>query len=171
MTPLANLVVALAGALLLSVGTGCAAALLRLIVPGVAARADRSLASLGGARLVATGVLPLVGALALSAVATNAGAPSLTLVLWVPLLLLAVVGAVAALPHVGERLLRAGQGASLLARATVGGLVVGLAMATWILPPLGLLVTLLVAGWLVGVGLGTLWDPRRESGSPAPNAS
>jgi hypothetical protein len=159
-TPLVNLVVALLGALLLSVGTGCAAALVRLILPGLAGRADRSLASLGGARLVVTGVLPLVGALVLSAVASNVGTPSLSLVLWVPLLLLAVAGAVAALPHVGERLLRAGPEASLLARATVGGLVVGLAMATWLLPPLGLLVTLLVAGWLVGIGLGGLWAPN-----------
>jgi hypothetical protein len=154
-TPLANLVVALLGALLLSVGTGCALALLRIVLPGLAGRADRSLASLGAGRLVVTGVLPLVGALVLSAVATNAGAPpALALAWWIPLLLLAVAGAMAALPHAGERLLRAGSQASLLARAAVGGLVVGLAMATWFLPPLGLLVTLLVAGWLVGIGLG-----------------
>jgi hypothetical protein len=158
---LANLLAVVLLALVLCVGVGCALALLRVILPGLARAADRSLGGLGATRLFVSGVLPLVGALVLAAVLADAGAPhGLVLVVWAPLLLLAVGGATAGVPHVGERLLRRGAEASLLARAVAGGLVVGLAMATWMLPPLGLLVTLLVAGWLVGIGLG-LW--RRNS--------
>jgi hypothetical protein len=154
---LVRLLVALLVAVLFSLGTGCALALVRVILPGLAAKADRSLGSLGTARLLVSGVLPLIGALLLSEAIAKAGAPeAVGLVVWIPLLLVAATGALAALPHVGERMLRRGRETSLLARAAVGGLVVGCAMATWLFPPLGLLVTLLVGGWLVGIGLG-LW--------------
>ena len=67
-----------------------------------------------------------------------------------------VGGFTAGLLHVGTKVLRADSEASPLARAALGGLVVGLALTSWIIPPLGLLVSVLLSAWFVGIGLGAL---------------
>ena len=49
-----------------------------------------------------------------------------------------------------------GADASPLKRGALGGLVVGFALASWIIPPLGLVVSVLLSAWFVGIGLGAL---------------
>jgi hypothetical protein len=150
-----------------SVGFGAVALLLRAILPGVGRAADASLARLGTRRLLLVGILPLVGA-ALLARAVHASDNRTVeglyaLLVALPLALATVVGAMAALPHLGGQVLRSGLEASPLARASVGGLVTGLAMVSWLLPPLGVLVSALVAGWWIGIGLGGLVRRAQET--------
>jgi hypothetical protein len=144
-------------------GVGCAIALFRVILPDVARAADRSLAGLRTGRMFVTGVLPLVGAVLVSWGIERGGLPKgIHLVVWVPILLLVLVGSLAAVPHVGGSLLRGGADASPLRRAVAGGLVTGLALSSWaIFPAAGLVVSLLLFGWILGIGLGA---PRRRGG-------
>ncbi len=141
-----------------AVGFGAVALLLRAILPGVADLADASLARLDTRRLLLSGILPLVGAALLGSAAEGAGnevfAGAVAILVFLPLALALVVGAMGAIPHLGGQVLRSGVEASPLARASAGGLVTGLAMVSWLLPPLGVLVTVLLAGWWVGIGLG-----------------
>jgi hypothetical protein len=143
------------------VGFGCALAVLRVILPHVASATDRSVQAMGTGRLLAMGVLPLVGAALLGAGVGQVGAPVLgwvyLLVVAVPLVLLVLAGAAAGVPHVGGALLLRGEERSPLARSVVGALVTALAMATWVWPPLGVLVTVLIVGWFLGAGLGAVW--------------
>jgi hypothetical protein len=155
-----------------SIAVGCALAVLRVVLPGLARAADASLEGLGTARLFLMGVLPLIGAILLAQGAHALGLPALVWVVGLgvalPVALLLLLGALAAVPHLGGRLLASSAGErSLLVRASVGGLALGLAGVTWLLPPLGALVTLLVAGWFLGAGLGTLFRHREvAAGSP-----
>jgi hypothetical protein len=143
-----------------AVGLGAVALLLRAILPGVGRAADASLARIGAKRLWLTGVLPLVGAGLLgravhSAQSEVAGAVFGVLVV-LPLCVALGVGALAALPHLGAQVQRGGAEASPLRCASVGGLVTGLAMVSWLVAPLGVAVTVLLAGWWIGIGLGGL---------------
>jgi hypothetical protein len=142
----------------LSAGVGAALAVLRVVLPGLSRAADRSLAGVTTKRLVLSGLLPLLGAALLARAVEALGDPTLGyvvgLLVLVPLILFVVLGAMAALPHLGERLLERGTPRSALARAVGGGLVVGLAATTIWVPPLFALVALLVGGWLLGIGLG-----------------
>jgi hypothetical protein len=143
--------------LLFWVGVGCAIALVRIVLPGLAGAADRSLAALSTSRLVVSGVLPIVGALLVTwAIAEAKVLPAVALLVWIPLCLLFFAGATAALPRIGERLAKAGGDLSLVRRCVAGALAVGFASLTWLFWPLGLLVTLLLAGWILGAGLGLL---------------
>ena len=65
-------------------------------------------------------------------------------------------GFTAGVLHIGTKVLRKDTGAAPLTRASLGGLVVGLALTSWIVPPLGMLVTVLLSAWFVGIGLGAL---------------
>ena len=149
-------------------GLGAALAVLRVVLPGLARAADRSVEGLSTGRMVLTGVLPLVGALLLGAAVHHAGDRALgavyALVVGLPLSLLTITGALSALPHLGARLLKEGVETSLLRRSLVGGLVAGLAGTTWARPPLGILVSLFLLGWFLGIGLSTLF--RRAEPSP-----
>jgi hypothetical protein len=143
------------------VGTGATALLLRIILPGVARSADASLARLGTGRLVFGGVLPLIG-VALGARGVQVtGSPVLgglfALVVVLPLAVALLLGAMAALPHLGAQVLRADANPSPIVCASVGGLLIGLAGASWLLPPLGVAVSVLFAGWLLGIGLGAMF--------------
>jgi hypothetical protein len=158
-----NPLVQVVGVLLFLTGIGCAVGVIRVVLPGLARATDRSLAAAGTGRLVLAGVLPLVGAVLLLWAIHAAGLPgAVALVLALPLLLLAVLGATAAVPHLGARLLRGGESTSLLARCVVGALVAGLSLATWALQPLGILVSLLLFGWMVGIGMGLFLRARDE---------
>lgn len=143
-----------------AIGFGAVALLLRTILPGVGTSADASLARLGTKRLLLAGVLPIIGAGLVARAVETAHNPTIegiyALVVALPLALALLVGAMAAIPHLGGQVLRSGAEASPLARATTGGLVTGLAMVSWLLPPLGVLVTVLLAGWWIGIGLGGL---------------
>lgn len=147
-------------ALIGAVGFGAVVLLLRAILPGVGRAADASLARLDRRRLLVGGILPLLGAALIgSATSSMQGtwvAFVYAVVIALPLALATIVGAMAAIPHLGGQVLRSGAEASPLARASIGGLVTGLAMVSWLLPPLGVLVTVLLAGWWIGIGLGGL---------------
>jgi hypothetical protein len=150
--------------LVLSAGVGAALATLRVILPTLAGAADRSLEGGGTRRLLLVGVLPLLGAAVLTravgALDSTAASLALVLAVLVPLVLALLLGAMAALPHLGERLLERGTPRSLLARAVGGGVVVGLAATTAWVPPLFALVALLLGGWLLGIGLGAVLGRR-----------
>lgn len=146
--------------------------LLRIMLPGLAAVADRALGALGTARLFAQGVLPLVGAALLLRGAREAlgeqAAGVLGLLVGLPLLLALLVGLLAALPHVGGRALARGAERSPLVSHLAGALVLGFPLLLWaVAPPLGLLVTLLEAGWCAGIGLGCVLGPRPAAAPPA----
>ena len=107
--------------------------------------------------MLVTGVLPLVGAILVAWALHRAGAPEAwALVVWNPLLLLVLLGALAGVPYLGENLQRASAEPSPLRSALLGGAAIGLAQVTWLFPLAGLLVGLLLLGWLVGIGLGVL---------------
>ena len=150
--------------LVLSAGVGAALATLRVILPGLASAADRSLEAGGTRRLLLMGVLPLLGAAillqAVAALGSAAASWIVFLAVVVPVVLALLVGAMAALPHLGERLLERGSPRSPLARAAGGGVVVGLAATTAWVPPLFALVALLLGGWFLGIGLGAVLGRR-----------
>jgi hypothetical protein len=154
------------------VGFGAAMLLLRVILPGVARAADASLGRMRTGRLFLVGVLPLVGAALLARGVELANSQALEtaylIVVALPLTLALLVGALAGLPHIGARVLREGADPAPLLRASLGGLVVGLSMVSWALPPLGLVMTLLLAGWLLGVGLGAFVRAPRPDAAAAP---
>lgn len=161
---LANLLMLFVAVVVLGVGTGAGVATLRVIVPGVATRTDVSVRRLGFARLLATGVLPLIGTILIAAALGQAHSkPAETVflvVIGIPLFLALLVGAMGALPHLGARLLKDGDEAGVLKQALTGGAVIGLSGATWVLAPLGGFLTFVIAGWFVGVGLGSLFPGR-----------
>lgn len=157
------LLAALLGAIA-CVGLGAATLVIRAILPGAAASADASLARLSARRLFLTGILPLLGAALLAQgvnlVGNDVVSAIYLLIVALPLALAWIAGLLAGLPYLGTKALRADSQASPLARASLGGLVAGLAMVSWILPPLGLLLSLLLTGWFLGIGLGSLIHRR-----------
>ena len=150
------------------IGLGAAALVVRAILPGAAASADASLARLSTWRLFVSGILPIVGAALLARgvdlVGNDVVSGIFLLIIVLPLTLAWIAGLLAGLPYLGGKALRQGSEASPLARAALGGLVAGLAMVSWVLPPLGLVLTLLLTGWFLGIGLGSLIHrrPRTE---------
>ena len=150
--------------LLVAAGVGAAVATLRVILPGLASAADGALLGTRGKRLFLMGVLPLLGVALLTQVVVHAGHPTLgtlfgVLVL-VPTGLLIVLGLLAALPHLGERLLERRHPRSPLARAVGGGVALGLCATTAWMPPFFALLLLLLGGWLLGIGLATALGRR-----------
>ncbi len=155
------------------VGAGAAVLLVRVVLPGVAGAADASLGRMGTRRLLLTGILPLVGAGLLARGVELAGSDVLGAVYFflvlLPIALALLVGATAGVPHIGARVLRDGSSPAPLACAALGGLVIGLAMVSWAIPPVGLLVTVLLAGWLLGIGLGAfVRAPRAAAAAEEP---
>jgi hypothetical protein len=155
----------------LSAGVGAALAVLRVVMPGLSRAADHSLAGVTTKRLVLTGLLPLLGTALLMRAAQALDNPTVGwvvgLLVVVPVILFLVLGAMAAVPHLGERLLERGAPRSALGRAIGGGVAVGLAATTLWVPPLFALVALLVGGWLLGIGLGAALG-RRPAALPPP---
>lgn len=143
--------------------SGCLLAVLRVIFPGPAAKADAAVKRLTTGRLLLTGLLPLVGAglLGMAAQATGVEAVEVVyaIVIVIPVALLVLVGSMAAVPHLGAGLLRGGEERSLLVRSITGALVLGIgvgvigAAVRELAPFLGLI----VFGWFFGAGLGTVW--------------
>jgi hypothetical protein len=156
--------------LLVAAGVGAAVATLRVILPGLAGAADAALRDTRGRRLFLVGVLPLLGVALLTQLVAQTSQQTLgTLVgvlLLVPTGLLIVLGLLAALPHLGERLLERGRPRSPLARAVGGGVALGLAATTMWMPPFFALLLLLLGGWLLGIGLSTALG-RRSPAAPA----
>ena len=151
-------------AILFAIGIGCLVALLRVVFPGPARKADAALQRLGTGRLLLTGLLPTVGIALLGAAAGATHVQALVavwaVVLLLPAALLMIVGALAAVPHLGAALLKGREDRSLLARCVVGTVVLGFALgASAALKPLGLLVAMIVAGWFLGAGLGVVFRP------------
>jgi len=156
--------------LLACVGIGATVLLLRIMLPGIAGAADDAIARLSTKRLILGGVLPIVGAaLVAQGIGTTQsetlGAIFLLLV-GLPMVIALLVGAMAALPRIGAGALRGGERASPFARCAVGGLVLGLSLVSWALPPLGALVSLLLLGWFFGAGVGAAI--RRSGPTTAP---
>jgi hypothetical protein len=167
MEPLAQLVLYVLVGLVLATAVGCAVALLRVILPGLARQSDRSLATLSAKRLIVVGALPLVGALlVLAALHAWALPPAAALLVVVPVGLLLVAGAMAALPKAGGDLVPGLR--SPLARAVTGAVALGFALVTWAFQPLGLLVTSLIAAWFLGAGIGTVVPARGERPAEPP---
>lgn len=171
MEHLGNVLLVFAIVVCLCVAIGAAVAVLRTIVPAVATRVDTSVARLGTLRLLLTGILPLVGTGLLGWAVEKAGSKAFeqvyVLAIGIPLLLAMIVGAMGALPHLGRSLLKGGAESGPLKAALVGGLVLGLLGPTWILPPLGLFLTFVVMGWLVGVGIGSVMPGPQPATAPS----
>ncbi len=157
----------LAGVLLVAlilVGVGCLLGVLRIVFPGPADRADRAVARLGSLRLLVTGVLPLLGMTLLAYATQFGGEPAevaFTLVVLLPAGALTLLGASALVPHVGGGML--GRQRSLLVRAVVGAVVLGLAFgaAAMLGRQVGIsLFALLVLSWFFSAGLGAVLAPR-----------
>lgn len=164
---LLQLVLLLPLAIAASLGLGAATLVIRVILPGVAEATDRSLTGLGMARLFGMGVLPIVGAGLMARGVELLGNAyvglAFVVLVGIPLVLAWTGGFTAGLHHIGTKVLRAGEEASPLKRGAVGGLVVGFALASWIIPPLGLVVSVLLSAWFVGIGLGALIRRRQPT--------
>ena len=151
-------------ALLFAIGIGCLVAVLRIIFPGPVRKADAALERLSTGRLLLTGLLPAVGIMLLGAAAEATHVEALVIV-WVvalllPAALLTIMGALAAVPHLGGALLRYREDRSLLSRCVVGTVVLGFALgASAALQPLIAFVGTIVAGWFLGAGLGVIFRP------------
>ena len=165
---LLGVLIAVVLGLLGCVGIGATVLLLRIMLPGVAAAADASIGRLSTKRLLLVGVVPLIGAALVAQGVGLAGSEALVgiflLVVGLPIAIAILVGAMAALPRIGAGALRSGAETAPLAQAAVGGLVLGLAMVSWAVRPLGFFVSLLLAGWLLGTGVGACI--RRSAGAP-----
>jgi hypothetical protein len=162
--------------LLALVGFGCAVALLGAVFPAVQAAADRRARALGAGwpfvvgSLVAVGVLLALGAAAGTRSQGLVGAVLLLVVL--PAFLLTLLGLLAGLPLLGERMLGAkGPDASPLKRSIVASVALGLGVLPGVIfPPLAgvsALAILTACGWPLGLGLATVL--RRAD--PAPPAA
>lgn len=165
---LGQLLVGIVVGLLLVAGIGSLIGLLRVIFAGPARAADAAVQRLHTGRLLLTGVLPLVGAglLGVAAEATGSEAVQIVwgVVIGLPVMVLIAVGALAAIPHLGSRLLARGRESerSLLARCIGGALVLILALGplVWGVKQIAPVVGVLVAAWFLGTGLGTIFRPR-----------
>ena len=161
--------------LVVSGAVGMASLLTRIMLPGLARRADDARERLSTRLLFVSGVLPLVGGALLARGAELTGSKAaeglVMLVVVLPLLLAVLIGALAAIPYVGRQALQRSEDPTPLAAAIAGGVVVGFSLALWPLAPaLALIVTLLLSGWWCGIGLGTLL-PARSPAAPPPAAS
>ncbi len=152
---------------MVALGMGGATALIRVILPGVAKATDASVRRLSTSRLLLFGVVPLVGSWLIAWGVGATGNAVLggvyALLVGIPVFLAVVAGMLAALPHIGAHLLKDGNEAGMLKRCLVGGLVLGLSQITWILPPLGLLVGVLLLSWFTGIGAGSVVRPRETA--------
>lgn len=152
-------------AVLVVVGLACFLAVLRVMFPGPTRKADLAVGRLTTGRLLLTGLLPLVGTGLLGWAAEASGVEALGIVwgvvIFLPLAVLSLVGAMAAIPHLGAGLLSRGSERSLLARTIVGSLVLGFALGTVgaALKPVAPFLLAVVLGWFLGVGLGVLFRP------------
>jgi len=157
--------------LLGAAGLGAAVATLRVILPGLAGLADGALVATRGRRLFLMGLLPLLGVGLLANAVGQAQHETLGalfgILVLVPTGLLVLLGLLAALPHLGERLLERDRPRSPLARSAGGGVALGLSATTIWIPQLFALLLLLVGGWLLGIGLSAALG-RRTPVAPAP---
>jgi hypothetical protein len=158
------------------VGIGAAVLVLRILLPALAASADAARERVSTRALLLSGVVPLAGAALLAHGIGQVGHPALgvafLLLVGLPIALALLTGLLACVPHVGARALRADSRAGPFAQAALGALVVGLALVSWALPPLGFLLSLLVLGWFLATGLGVfLQRMRPTSAGRTPAAS
>lgn len=153
---------------LLVASIGCALAVVRIIFPGPARLADEAAKRLHTWRLLLTGLLPIVGAGLLGFAAKQSGVEALTvvwaIVIALPVAILSLIGATAAVPHLGAGVLKGGEDHSLLARSITGALVLGFALGAvaLVFPKLAPLPGVVVAGWFLGAGLGVVFRTRPE---------
>jgi hypothetical protein len=160
------------------VGFGCAVALLGAVFPALQAAADRRARALGAGwpfvvgSLAALGVLLALGAAAGTRSQAVIGGVFLLVVL--PAGLLALLGCLAGLPLLGERMLGAkGPSASPLRRSIVASVALGLGVLPGaVFPPLAgvsALAVLIAVGWPLGLGLATVLrraDPAKAAPPP-----
>jgi hypothetical protein len=158
------------------VGLGCAVALLGAVFPAAQAAVERRVRALGAGwpfvvgSLVALGVVLALGAAAGTRSQGLVAAVLLLVVL--PALLLTILGLLAGLPLLGERMLGArGRDASPLWRCVVASVALGLGVLPGVvfppLAPVSALAVLTACGWPLGLGLATL---LRRGETPAPQA-
>jgi hypothetical protein len=149
------------GGLLAAAGVGCAVALVGAVVPRLRDGVEASARGASAGRLWLVGCLALggvllaLGALAKIGVATVSAVAAIAL--GVPTLALLLVGALGAIPLLGERLLGdAGAAASPLRRSVTASVALGLGLLPAFVPilvPLGFLVGLVALAWPLGVGI------------------
>ena len=153
------------------VGAGATVLVLRILLPVAARAGDAALDRVGTKQILLSGIVPLVGAGLVAQGVGQTGSEALGLVflllVGLPLLLAWIVGAMAAIPHVGTRALSEHSLAGPGLRAAVGGLVIGLSLASWALPPLGLLLSLLLSGWFLAIGIGAFVHRAPAAAAPA----
>jgi len=149
------------GGLLAAGGVGCAVALVGAVVPRLRDGVDACARGASAGRLWLVGCLALGGVLlALAAIAkADVGAVSVVaaIALGVPAIALLLVGALGAIPLLGERLLGdAGPESSPLRRSVTASITIGAGFLPAFVPtlfPIGLLVGLVALGWPLGVGI------------------
>ena len=167
--PLAEFVRALS-LVLIGLAFGAIVLLVRTILPPLARATDASIARMTTKRLLICGLLPILGSGLLARGLEKLGNKTLAevygLVVLLPLVLLAIAGLCAALPHLGRAVLRADREPTPLAAGLAGGLILGLASISSAWEPLAALVGILLASWCLGVGLGTLVRPRNDALPP-----
>jgi hypothetical protein len=149
------------GGLLAAAGVGCAVALVGAVVPRLRDGVEASARAASPGRLWLVGCLGLGGVLLALAALAKTGVPAVSVVaailLAVPALVLLLVGALGAIPLLGERLLgTAGAAASPLRRCVTASVTVAVGLLPACVPtlaPLGFLVGLVALGWPLGVGI------------------
>lgn len=149
------------GGLVAAAGVGCAVALVGAVVPRLKDGVDASARAAPAGRLWLVGCLALGGVLlalgALAKVGVAAVSVVAAIALGVPTLVLLLVGALGAIPLLGERLLGdAGPTASPLRRSVTASVAIGLGLLPAFVPmlvPLGFLVGLVALAWPLGVGI------------------
>jgi len=149
------------GGLLASAGVGCAVALVGAVVPRLRDGVDAAARGAPAGRLWLVGSLALGGVLLALAALAKTGVAAVSVVaaiaLGIPTLVLFLVGALGAIPLLGERLLGgSGPAASPLARSVTASMALTLGLLPAFVPmlvPLGFLVGLVGLGWPLGVGI------------------
>lgn len=142
-------------------GLGCAIALIGAVVPRVRDAVDAAVRPAPAGRLLLVGSLTLGGTLFALMGANRTGVPAVSmtvfLLLGVPSLVLLLVGALGAVPLLGERLLGSkGHDASPIRRSVTATLTMGAALLPSFAlncPAFGVLIGLVALAWPLGAGI------------------
>lgn len=158
---IAGMAAMVVGGLLAAAGVGCAVALVGAVVPRLRDGVDAAARGASAGRLWLVGCLALGGVLLALAALAKTGVPAVSTIaaiaLGLPTAVLLLVGALGAIPLLGERLLGAGGAtASPLRRSVTASVAIALGLLPAFVPPLvplGILVGLVALAWPLGVGL------------------
>lgn len=162
---------------LLTIGTvvACLLCLLRVGLPHLAVATDRAAARGGGWRMILLGLVPVVGAGLLQHALEQSGNTTIqqvfAIVILLPMMLLVGVGAMGGVVSLGRRLLAEHRQVGDLAAALTGAGCLAAAHLVYVVEALGVLLSILLLGWLLHLGIGTFVGPARKTEPSAPDES